>query len=288
MAEKLARTTFATLGQFLDFVSTAADEAIAEDDLKSAGRLLNVGVTAAKTSKKEDWIGNRLKLRLKSVESIAKALKDAEGNMEATARIQCFRTGIWEKGLPGLAKSKDEDLMAVAQKDLSKPTKPQDRIDLGDAWYELAEKTKDDDRIGMLRRAYHWWRLGLGGVSGLVKAKVEIRMAKAFQEVDAADAKAGSFALWPGKWACSYAGDHPSWNYKVSPNGQIVIFNSKDRDGRTGVIVRSNGLVMFVWENGDVLEVVRPSAGGLSIQRYRRQDYPKKYIATATAAYQGE
>ncbi len=179
-----------------DFIYPAAEEAIGADDYKSAVRLLNAGLKVAKSFKKDNFVERRFELRLRSTQELLKAIEGAKGDDEALGRIECFRKNNWDRGLPLLAKSNDEMLAAAVKKDLAKPTESKDRADLGDAWFELAERSKGEDRIGMLRRAFSWYRLGVAGLSGLEKVKAETRITKVFEEVEAADSKQGIHTLW--------------------------------------------------------------------------------------------
>ena len=64
---------------------------------------------------------------------------DADANL-ALGRWHCFVKGNWEKGLPMLVKGKDADLSAAAKQDLAGPKDAKSQMDLGDAWWALAEK----------------------------------------------------------------------------------------------------------------------------------------------------
>ena len=91
--------------------------------------------------------GNKEIERLKKrYDAVGKAMKrlaadpaDADANL-AVGRWHCFIKGNWETGLPLLAKGKDPDLSAVAKQDLAAPKDPKAQMNLGDAWWTLAEK----------------------------------------------------------------------------------------------------------------------------------------------------
>jgi WD40 repeat protein len=94
----------------------------------------------------------------------------------------CFAKGDWQKGLPHLAKGDDEQLKAVAAKDLAAPESPEKRAALGDAWRELAERSAGDRRTALAACAHYWYSKALADLTGLRKLRIE-RALKALGEL---------------------------------------------------------------------------------------------------------
>jgi hypothetical protein len=223
-AEQLIKQVSLPTRAVVEFIYPAAEEASAADDLASAIRLFNAGLTASKTLKKEPALERRFEQRLRTTRDIARALESAKDDDDATGRIECFRKNSWERGLPLLAKTKNTQLASIVNKDLAKPAIAQDRCDLGDVWYELAEKSTNEERIGMLRRAFHWYRLGVTGIGGIARAKLETRIGGILEEVEAADAKEGISTLWGVKPLAR-------WRFQGEPRDTIGISNGTLKNG---------------------------------------------------------
>lgn len=281
--EKLGKVTatVATKG-FVDLVVVEADQAIDADEYKAAVKLATVGLRGAQSIKDAGLI-RKLDVQLKLANELSKAFDDVKGIDEQMGKFQCFRKGNWAKGLPLLVNAQEENLAAVAKKDLTNPNEAKGQCDVGDAWFELAQKRKGDEHVSMLRRAYYWYRLGVGGATGLAKARTEQRLAKMFVEIDEADAKKGLFTLYEGHWAIHYKAPHPSWDYTITKDGEITISNSKDRNGRKGNVVRKGGALLFLTDNATVIERIRYQGNSLQLERFSGGDYPNPNRVQATA-----
>ena len=193
-AEKLAKMASVTgVGNkpILDFLYATAEQAIEADDFKTCVRMLDLGLDLAKWNLQDPVTTRKFQMRRTSAAELAKLFEDAQQDDMAVGKYLCFRKGDWAKGLPLLAKSKDAGLAAAAKKDGEQPTEAKDQTDLGNAWWDLAEIAKDQERIGLLRRAVHWYRKGVNGLGGLAKAKIESRIKKGTAELAEADAKNG-------------------------------------------------------------------------------------------------
>ena len=168
----------------LDFVYAVAEQAIEVDDFKICVRMLNLGLKIARSNPKDTVTIQRFQLRRQAAEELAKIFDDAKKDEATMGKYLCFQKGDWKNGLLLLAKQKNEELAAVAVKDSRNPTEGKEQIDLADAWFELSNKSKGDDRRGMLRRAMWWYRKGISRLGGLAKAKVEGKITAATEEFD--------------------------------------------------------------------------------------------------------
>jgi hypothetical protein len=218
LAEKLVQTAPGRAA--VDFIYAAAESAIDGDDFKSAVRLLNAGLSVARNNKKEAGTERRFEARMRSVQDMVKAIDEAKGDQAEVGKVLCFRKLDWAKGLPMLAKTKDQDLLAVVKKDLANPTGAE-RADLGDAWFELAEKAKGEEKFGMLRRALFWHRLGYSDAGGLKKAKLDARIKEEMERIELEDVKMAMFTVWAGKWSVKF--DEGSTHlYRITPDGRLL------------------------------------------------------------------
>jgi hypothetical protein len=193
MVDKLATHPASFSKPLVDFVSFHAEQALEADDYKSAIRLLTAGFSLAKSFKKDSASERRFEFRLRAVQELTKEIDAAKGDDEATGRVLCFRQGAWKRGLALLAKAKDEALAAVAKKDIADPKLEMERSELGDAWFDLAEKATGRDQQGMYRRGYYWYGLALVDLAGLQKFKIEQKMKKAVDAGAIADSERVTF-----------------------------------------------------------------------------------------------
>jgi hypothetical protein len=161
------------------------DEAISRNDFDNASKLSKCAHDAAAKTYDKTYdntlrrqVENRIR-ELPQVEAATKTLMKAPNDPDANTtlgRYRCFAKGDWYAALPMLAKGSDNVLKDLAAKDLQQPTKPEDQVAVGDAWWDLAKKDKRGAKEQLQGRAAHWYRQALPGLSGLEKDKVEGRL----------------------------------------------------------------------------------------------------------------
>ena len=117
------------------------------------------------------------------------------------------------------------------KKDLTNPTNAQERVELGDAWRAYADKFKGDERIRILRRAWHWHRRGGELLGGLARAKIEQITAKEIADIESLDAKEGQFSLYSGTWRLSY-GSRWINEYRIVDSGLLFWLRETSPEGR--------------------------------------------------------
>lgn len=256
----------------LDFLLGVAEESIQADNYPTATKLLTVGSTIARQGK-DAALAKRFELRQRMAGELAKNFDEVTGVDEHMGKFQCFRKNNWVKGLPLLMNSQDTAFAAVVKKDLAAPTEAKDRVELGDAWFALAEKAKGAERLGMLRRAYWWYRQSFGGTEGLAKAKIEGRMGKIFDEVEKEDAKEDRFTLWEGYWALKYnvpfvheyritADGNFTWCRRITPEGEIGTYNIRH------TIVRVRGAIAIFEGNSLTERFICEKGGEIKSERF--------------------
>ncbi len=102
----------------------------------------------------------------------------------AVGRWYCFRQGDWDEGLKLLAKGTHGPLQSRAAEELaSQPSRPEERVARGDAWWDLAEKAAGKSKAALERRAGYWYQKAMPDLTPqLGKSRVEKRLARAAEE----------------------------------------------------------------------------------------------------------
>ena len=90
-------------------------------------------------------------------------------------RYYCFDDD-WKAALPHLAKGSDAALRRLAQRDLACPTEPNEQLKLADAWWELGQTRKSDERDSLILRAGYWYERADKRTSGIVRLRAEKRL----------------------------------------------------------------------------------------------------------------
>jgi len=163
------------------------ETAIVANDFDSANRLLELGLSSARTAKdgKLVKLASELRGELKSVTeqfqqaetaraTLAKTPEDAEANL--TLGRYLSRAGDWTEALPYLAKGTDVKLAGLAARDLAKPTVAVEQRGIGDAWWDLGEGADEGTRGQYRQRACHWYEQAVGKLDSLAKFQVEFRL----------------------------------------------------------------------------------------------------------------
>ncbi len=121
----------------------------------------------------------RAQTSVQAVQELAEKLKelmaspaDAALNLQV-GKLYCFKLQQWERGARYLAKSDQEKVKVVGDREVLQPESAADREALGDAWSEWASMLQDDERVQAEFRASEWYRLALRQVSGLAKVKLQ-------------------------------------------------------------------------------------------------------------------
>ena len=100
----------------------------------------------------------------------------AEANL-AAGRYECLVRGDWERGLPKLAAGSDQTWRELAKKDLAAPADAGARAAVGDGWWELAKEQSGVGQAQLQARAAAWYAKALPQAIGLLKIKLEKRLA---------------------------------------------------------------------------------------------------------------
>ena len=214
-------------------------EAVCKDDFATAGRLGEMALAEARKAHEKELI-TQAQSQAEEVAKAAKAyeeVKVAKVALEKTpddpaanlvvGKYFCFLKGNWDKGLPMLALGKDEALKAVAAKELEGAASFSAQAKLGDGWWSLAEKEEGAAKKPMQARAAYWYEQALPGLSGLMKDKVEKRIAEAGPTANHTSASASERPSRPDTERPGTAAEEGA-RAKPDKDGWIVIFRSSD------------------------------------------------------------
>lgn len=185
-----------------------------------------------------------------------KAVRDAQAKLEQQAnaadahlvvgRWLCLRKDDWQAGLPHLTRGADDELKAVAIREMrSRPTEPTDQIELADAWWEIYRRANERDRIALARHAAHWYRLAKGRLGSIVlNTKVSTRLKTLEEDLAASVDKPEVVSAVDGSF----------------PQGQWIEILSRCEPGRhtvDGRWERQDG-ELVVAEPGDTSRIMMP------------------------------
>jgi hypothetical protein len=109
-----------------------------------------------------------------AAEVLAKNPADPAANL-AVGRYRCLVLGDWGGGLPLLAKGSDAALKALAARDIAQQG-PATAVDVGDGWWDFAEKQQGTGKTECRARAGYWYQAALPTLGGLLKTRVESRL----------------------------------------------------------------------------------------------------------------
>jgi hypothetical protein len=170
------------------------DQAAAADELEiaivlgtTASRAVAKAQIAARKETEDRLALRRHNLRMmmpmfaaakKAEESLVKDPADLEANLKL-GRWRCLYKGDWASGLPLLAKSSDEKLKAIAQREQKAPADAEQQVELADAWWDLAKTEGGTARDSIHAHAADIYRAAMPNLtSALKKAALEKRLAE--------------------------------------------------------------------------------------------------------------
>lgn len=168
----------------------AVDRAVEAEEFVKAARLGKIALEAARKSK-ENALVKQVTDREKALagekqqwEALTKAAATLAENADDPAanlllgRHYCFVAEDWEQGLALLVKGSDATLKELATKSLAKPTEVAGQLELGDAWWNAAEKAKGASKAELQLGVFHFYKQVLPLMTGLQKTKIEKRLAE--------------------------------------------------------------------------------------------------------------
>lgn len=112
--------------------------------------------------------------------------------------------GDWDEALPHVVRSSDATLSKLANADLTAPIIVAERVALGHAWWDVAEKRRAPYQRGLRLRAAHWYTLALPKVEGLER-KVLLK------RLDALEPAGRKYRV-----DLDFSSADPTWRYLIS------------------------------------------------------------------------
>ncbi|MCL6502436.1 MAG: NPCBM/NEW2 domain-containing protein [Pirellulales bacterium] len=177
---------------------------------------------------------------------------DAEAHL-AIGRYLCLVQGEWEQGLSHLATGSDETLRGLAEQEAARPAASDAQAALADAWYEYSRKQQGLFRTRAQQRAAFWYRQALPSATGLVKDKIERRLAELGESHSGIATDALAVAT---RGTVVYLSDLPEMNVQTAEAAPF----SKGTI-RTGSRLRPRTLEIKGTESPHGLVLVPPSSG---------------------------
>jgi hypothetical protein len=111
-----------------------------------------------------------------SLETLRQKPNDAAANL-IVGQWRCLVEGDWKGGLMNLVKSSDPKFQEAGRAEIAGATTPADQAKLGNLWYDMAPKFKNELREGMRKRAGYWYQLAYSRLSdSATKLTVEKRL----------------------------------------------------------------------------------------------------------------
>ena len=234
------------LKQLAEMALSVMNLAIGEDKHDLAKRLGPLVLSAAQRAKDKDLV-KQVQASVRSVNEAAKAFQEAKAAMKtleeqptdpdanlAVGKYLCFTKGNWKRGRAMLALGSDAVLKALAMKEMGGEADAAEQVKLGDGWWGQAEKEKGTTKQNLEGRARYWYEKALPELTGLMKDKVEKRVASTEgTEVATAEppshpgtrkpvmAQEKGTPVKPGKdgWTVIFHSSDPSiWNSDVNEN----------------------------------------------------------------------
>ncbi len=94
-------------------------------------------------------------------------------------RYYCFVKKEWDQGMKHLAKGSDPKFAEIAAGELASPSDREECIALGDAWWDMADLAKGEERKLFRKRAAVWYRRVMNECKGISRMMVKQRVREA-------------------------------------------------------------------------------------------------------------
>ncbi|GIW79284.1 MAG: hypothetical protein KatS3mg105_1091 [Gemmatales bacterium] len=170
-------------------ISPARAQALSANDYETAKEFDKLALAAAKKTRSQALVQNVItrSKETRTIEEEYAKLKDSFETLKkdpdhpdanlAVGAFVCFFQNNWDKGLAMLRKGSDAALKKLAEQEFNRPKKFDERVALGDGWWELSEKKSGIARLNIQERAVFWYKRALPELAGLTKARIERNLA---------------------------------------------------------------------------------------------------------------
>ncbi|HTV75784.1 MAG TPA: protein kinase, partial [Candidatus Baltobacteraceae bacterium] len=157
-----------------DICVTVGFQAIADDDYTSAMKISGLAKSGAQSSGDKhliweaDFLGDEMERcstafeRVKPFAAVLRANPNDPAANLAMGKFLCFVKNDWSGGLPCLARSGDKSLATIADEELNHPpATANERIALGNSWWDGSASASNDEKIYYQKRARYWYLKGM-------------------------------------------------------------------------------------------------------------------------------
>jgi hypothetical protein len=193
-------------GKVAEAALRTAEEAAAADDFAAVGQLASLAEAAANKTKRVALVAT-VQPRVADLRALGQEYERAKRALEllksspedeaAHLTVGIFyglHKGQWDIGLPHLARCGDAELSVLAQRELAGPADGLRQVEIGDAWWSLADKYPGAARPVLQRHAQEWYRRARASIAGLTLTRIDARLGGAATQPGAAETVSG-----PGK-----------------------------------------------------------------------------------------
>jgi len=250
LSEELVETVNGEAAQaFIELLDESSRSALMQDEYDAAVDYIDIAIDVYKRAatlqardeirklrkqKKEVAI---LERKFETVRQWLARLADDPENTELNEQIgqfYCLEKREWQRGLPYLAKSGDEDISRLAALDLQLQitAEPQQWVMLGDQWKRAADNRRGQSKEQFQRRAIHWYQAALPELKGLAKTEVETKLFEVRKEILLAspDGRAFFSLATAGTWGFAID-DNEHKMYVLGENGTYKLYVMRKQDG---------------------------------------------------------
>jgi hypothetical protein len=183
-----ATTTPAAAETVVRLSLETADAAALADSFDVVQQMVNIAEAAANKTRKVTVVSG-IQTHLADLRALASEFSQVRLAFDILAKLPddtaahtvigkfyALHKGQWEKGLPHLAHGGDPELRALAAKELAAPVDGLDQTALGDAWWDVAEKSNGLTRMHAHEHAVMWYQKAQRSLSGITKTRIETRL----------------------------------------------------------------------------------------------------------------
>ncbi len=244
-----------------------AKKSVDNDEYDIADEAAREAYTAARKAKdvKLTQAAKEMRERVSDAEKAYRDVAEAKEKLKAApedpaangivGRHLCFNKNEWDEGLPLLAKAEDKDLAAAAKTELNEPAETESQVVLGDAWFALAEKEKDElAKSALMSRAKRQYEKALQELGGIMKIKIQKQITEASKSIKPVHQVV---ATTPGPTGSDGAASTQANSIEKIPGLVLYVpFNRSDIEGRR-LKYRNHGREMTMAVSGGTLQLTK-------------------------------
>ena len=190
------------------------------------------------------------------------------------------------------AKDLVEECLAIAVAELDKPGDTKGQAELAKKWLDIGKTLKSDSRLAAFRRSRSWSIEALSSpdLKGLARTEAEKNCADATAEIEKADARAGRFTLFEGKWLVTFDNKYVH-EYVISSDGSVKFDQCINPDGvkfvkkeeQAAKLIRRGGSVLLYFAGTGAVEKLSLEHEKMIDERFANVSaYPKNPINKGT------